>query len=233
MQNKKPFKQPSKKYHPKGLEILYEDWDILVVNKTNGLLTVSTETERQKTAQYLLNEYVRKGNSKSSARVYVVHRLDRDTSGVLVFAKSEKVKRFFQREWTNFTKIYYAVVCGTLKEKSGKITSYLVENSAQKMYSVSDPEKGKLAQTLYKVLKESAKYSLLEVRLLTGRKNQIRVHMADQGCPVAGDTKYGRQRNSAKRLCLHATSLSIVHPFSKEPMTFETEMPAYFNTLMK
>ena len=233
MQNKKPFKQPPKKYQPKGLTILHEDWDIIVVNKINGLLTVKTEMERENTAHHLLNEYVRKGNSKSNNRVHVVHRLDRDTSGVLVFAKSEMAKRFLQDEWTNFTKKYYAVVCGTLAKKEGEITSYLVENSAMKMYSVYDPTRGKLARTVYRVVKESANYSLLEIHLLTGRKNQIRVHMADKGCPVAGDKKYGAKVGSAKRLCLHAASLMIKHPFTKEEMTFESPMPTYFNGLLK
>ena len=112
------------------------------------------------------------------------------------------------------------------------ITSYLAENSAYKMYSVDDPEKGKLAKTEYSVLKESSGYSLLEIKLLTGRKNQIRVHCADQRCPVAGDKKYG-EKAGIKRLCLHAISLSIIHPFNKESLTFETKVPAFFETLLK
>jgi len=233
MQNKKPFKQPPKKFQPKGLSVIYEDWDILVVDKTNGLLTVGTETEKELTAHYLLNEYVRKGNSKSKNRVYIVHRLDRDTSGVLVFAKSEPAKRFLQDEWPNFKKKYYAVVRGTLPEKTGLITSFLAENSIHKMYSVSDPEQGKFARTGYRVLKESPEYSLLEVDLMTGRKNQIRVHLADQGCPVAGDKKYGVKDKAVKRLCLHSASLTLTHPHSKETMTFETPIPGYFNRLVR
>ncbi len=232
MQNKKPFKQPPKKFQPKGLSILYEDWDILVVDKVSGLLTVSTDRVREQTAYYLLNDYVRKGNSKSRNRVFIVHRLDRETSGILVFAKTENAKRFLQEEWQGFQKKYYAVVRGTLPEKEGLITSYLVENSAHKMYSVSDPSKGKLAKTKYSVLKESPSYSLLEIDLLTGRKNQIRVHLADKGCPVVGDKKYGEKKQSAKRLCLHSASLTLVHPFSKEKMTFETKIPSYFGTLV-
>jgi RluA family pseudouridine synthase len=229
----KPFKRPPKKYQPKGLSILYEDRDILVVDKINGLLTVSTDQVREQTAYFLLNDYIRKGNSKSRNRVFIVHRLDRDTSGVLVFAKSEDAKRYLQDEWQNVQKKYYAVVRGTLQEKEGLISSYLVENSAHKMYSVSDPRKGKLAKTEYRVLKESTNYSLLEIDLLTGRKNQIRVHMADKGCPVAGDKKYGEKEKGVKRLCLHSASISLVHPFSKEPMTFETKIPAYFESLFR
>lgn len=233
MQKKKHFKQPPRKFHPKGLTILYEDWDILVVDKACGLLTMGTETVRENTAHYLLNEYVRKGNSKSGNRVYIVHRLDRETSGVVVFAKSEKAKQFLQESWAEFEKKYYAVVCGKRPEKKGMITSFLTENSAHKMYSVADPRKGKLAKTRYRVLKESPNFSLLEIDLMTGRKNQIRVHMADQGCPVAGDKKYGEKDKRIKRLCLHAASLTLVHPFSRETMTFEAKVPAYFNALVK
>jgi len=197
------------------------------------LLTVSNETVRENTAYYLLNEYVRKGNSKSKNRVFIVHRLDRDTSGVIVFAKNADAQRFLQDEWQGFQKVYYAVVHGTLPEKEGVITSYLTENSAYKMYSVADPTKGKLAKTSYRVLKESPRYSLLEIELLTGRKNQIRVHLADKGCPVAGDKKYGVKQQGVKRLALHAASITIVHPFSKETMTFETKIPVYFKSLVK
>ena len=233
MQNKKPFKQPPRKFHPKGLSIVYEDWDILVVDKSCGLLSVGSETVRENTAHYLLNDYVRKGNSKSRNRVFIVHRLDRDTSGILVFAKSEKAKRFLQDEWAHFKKKYHAVVRGTMPEKVGEILSYLAENSIHRMYSVSDPAMGKYAKTLYRVLKESTDYSLLEIDLLTGRKNQIRVHLADQGCPVAGDKKYGVEDKGVKRLCLHAASLTLVHPFSKERMTFEAKVPGYFGSLVK
>ncbi len=187
----KKFKQPPKKYQPRGLSILYEDRDILVVDKVSGLLTVSTDRVREQTAYYLLNDYVRKGNSKSRNRIFIVHRLDRDTSGLLVFAKSEDAKRFLQDEWQSFQKKYHAVVRGSLPEKEGLLSSYLTENSAHKMYSVADPRKGKLAKTQYRVLKESSGYSLLEIDLLTGRKNQIRVLFADIGCPVAGYKKFG------------------------------------------
>jgi tRNA pseudouridine32 synthase/23S rRNA pseudouridine746 synthase/23S rRNA pseudouridine1911/1915/1917 synthase len=233
IQNKKPFKRPPKKYQPRGLTILYEDWDIIVVNKTDGLLTIKTGMGQENTAHHFLNEYVRKGNSKSKNRVFIVHRLDRDTSGILVFAKSEQAKRFLQDQWQEFQKKYYAVIRGSMAEKTGLMSSYLVENSAHKMYSVSDPGKGKLAKTEYRVLKESTTYSLLEINLLTGRKNQIRVHCADNGCPVVGDKKYGVKEPGIKRLCLHAASIAFIHPFTKEPMTFETKVPAYFETLLK
>ena len=124
MQEKKPrFKRPSKKHEPKGVSILFEDQDIIVVSKTNGLLTVSTDREKDKTAHFLLNDYVKKGNARSKNRVFIVHRLDRDTSGILVFAKNEKVKRYLQDEWAAFNKTYFAVVHGKLQEKEGVITS--------------------------------------------------------------------------------------------------------------
>ena len=231
-ESQKKFKAPPKRFQPKGLSILYEDRDILVADKINGLLTVSNEKVREKTAYYLLNEYVRKGNQKSKNRAFIVHRLDRDTSGVIIFAKNENAKRYLQDEWQGFEKKYYAVVLGTLREKEGIITSYLAENSAHKMYSVSDPGNGKLARTGYKVLRESQRYSLLEIDLLTGRKNQIRVHLSEKGHPVAGDKKYGKKERGIKRLTLHAGSLTILHPHTKEKMTFETKVPAYFESLV-
>ncbi len=228
----KKFKTPPKKYQPRGLTVLYEDRDILVVDKMCGLLTVSSEKIKENTAYYLLNEYVRKGNQKSKNRVFIVHRLDRDTSGVIIFAKNETSKHYLQQEWHQFKKTYYAVVHGTLTEKEGVITSYLAENSVHKMYSVADPGKGKLSRTSYKVLTESKEYSLLEIDLLTGRKNQIRVHLSEKGCPVVGDKKYGQKQKGIKRLSLHAASLAITHPHSKKRMVFETAIPTYFKSLI-
>jgi len=229
--NQGTFKSPPKRYHPRGLSVLYEDRDILIVDKVSGLLTISNEKVRENTAFYLLNDYVRKGNQKSRRRVFIVHRLDRDASGIMVFAKSENAKRYLQDDWHGFKKIYHAVVHGTLREKAGVITSYLAENRAHKMYSVDDPKKGKLARTGYRVLRESRKYSLLEIDLLTGRKNQIRVHLSEKGCPVVGDRKYGGKEKGIKRLALHAASITILHPHTKEKMTFKADVPAYFESL--
>ena len=231
-ERQKKFKSSPKRYQPKGLSILYEDHDILVVDKMSGLLTVSNEKVKENTAYYLLNEYVRKGNHKSRNRIFIVHRLDRDTSGVIVFAKNENAKRYLQEEWQRFKKKYYAVVHGKLPKKEGVITSYLAENRIHKMYSVDDPEKGKLARTGYKVLRESKKYSLLEIDLLTGRKNQIRVHFSEKGCPVVGDKMYGEKEKGIKRLALHAASITILHPHTKEKMFFEAKVPAYFKSLV-
>jgi len=234
LQNRKKFKIPPKRFQPKGVPVLYEDHDILVVDKRSGLLTVSNAKDKENTAYYKLTDYVRKGNKKSKNRIFIVHRLDRDTSGVIVFAKNEKAKYTLQDQWPAFKKTYIAVVCGTPSEKEGIITSYLAENSIHKMYSVNknNREKGKLAKTAYKVIKESEKYSLLEVDLLTGRKNQIRVHFAEKGFPVAGDKKYGGKAKNIKRLTLHATTLTMLHPFTKEEMTFESKVPGYFYSLV-
>jgi 23S rRNA pseudouridine1911/1915/1917 synthase len=232
MKSQKKFKQPPKRFQPKGVPVVYEDHDILVVDKRSGLLTMSTGKGGEMTAYALLTDYVRKGNPKSKNRIFIVHRLDKETSGVLVFAKTESAKRSLQENWQSFKKKYSAVVVGTLAQKEGVITSYLAENSIHKMYTVTNPEKGVLAKTGYKVLKESKHYSMLEIDLLTGRKNQIRVHFSEQSCPVAGDKKYGDKQKSAKRLTLHAASITLFHPHTKEQMTFESKVPGYFYSLL-
>lgn len=216
---------------PNGLEILYEDKDILVVDKPAGLLTVSTPTNKTRTVQYVLTDYVRKGCRKSRNRVFTVHRLDQWTSGVLIFAKSEEVKEHLQAQWKETIKKYLAVVHGRPAPKQDTITSYLAQNKAYVVYSTTDASKGKIAHTAYRVLKETGDFSLLEVQLLTGRKNQIRVHLADRGHPIVGDRKYGRPGDARKRLALHAKSISFKHPTSGRQMTFETRVPAYFNAL--
>ncbi len=223
---------PKKRHQPRGLEILYEDKDILVVDKPAGLLTVGTANNKTNTAYYKLTDYVRKGNSKSRSRIFIVHRLDQSTSGVLVFAKNEEAKFRLQREWKDTEKKYVAVVYGQLAKKEDVITSYLAESKAFIVYSTPDTAKGKLAHTAYKVLKESRQFSLLEINLLTGRKNQIRVHLADKGHPVVGDRKYGKPKDAFRRLALHSKSISFKHPASGRQMTFETRMPNYFNELV-
>ena len=221
-----------KRHLPKGLEIIYEDRDILVVDKPAGLLTVGTQTNKSRTAHYFLTDYVRKGSLKSRNRIFTVHRLDQWTSGLLIFAKSEEVKSRLQAQWKNTEKKYVAVVHGQLAKKEGIITSYLSENKAYIVYSTTDVTKGKLAHTAYKVLKETRQFSLLEINLLTGRKNQIRVHLADKGHPVVGDRKYGKAKDGYRRLALHSKSISFKHPTSGEQMTFETKVPDYFNKLI-
>ena len=233
MDNLIKIERPPKKHQPKGLPILHEDKDIIVVVKPAGLLTIGTDREKSRTAHYLLNDYVRKGNSKSRNRVYVVHRLDKDTSGVLIFAKSEQAKKFLQGTWENTEKHYLAIVHGRLTDKEGTISSYLVENKAQRVYSTLDAAKGKLSHTAYKVLKESKRFSLVDIHLLTGRKHQIRVHFAEKGHPVAGDRKYGNKEIGSKRLALHARSISFTHPFTHKLMTFDTGVPDDFMRLFR
>ncbi len=232
MKSPKKFKAPPKRFQPKGVTVLYEDQDILVVDKIHGLLTVASDNEKSKTAYFRLTDYVRRGNPKSRNRIFIVHRLDKDTSGLLVFAKTEAAKRYLQDNWQQFSKKYSAVIVGKLEKQEDTISSYLAENSIHKMYSVKNPEKGQFAQTGYKVLKQSKQYSLLEIDLLTGRKNQIRVHFAEMGHPVAGDKKYGEKQKGIKRLTLHAASLTISHPHTKQPMTFESKTPGYFYFLL-
>ena len=221
------------KFLPKGLVILHEDRDILVVDKPAGLLTVATETDKVRTVHFALTDYIRKGSAKSRKEIYVVHRLDKQTSGVLIFAKTETAKINLQGGWKNTEKHYLAVVHGKFAERSGTITSYLTENKAsQVVYATTDTAKGKLSHTAYKVLRETKRFSLLEVHLLTGRKNQIRVHLTDIGHPVVGDRKYGKENERFDRMALHAKSIAFNHPFSGKRLFFEAEVPEYFDKLV-
>jgi len=220
------------RHRPQGLTILYEDRDILVVDKAPGLLTVGTEKERTRTAYYRLTDYVRKGNAKSRKRVFVVHRLDREVSGILVFSKTAAAKTSLQDQWKETEKKYLAVVHGKLANRAGIISTYLAENRAHVVYSTSDHKKGKLSHTAYRVLKETRAFSLLEITLLTGRKNQIRVHLAESGHPIVGDKKYGERDRAHKRLALHAQSISFKHPFSGRQVAFEAPVPGYFSRLI-
>ncbi|MGK2945168.1 MAG: RluA family pseudouridine synthase [Desulfuromonadales bacterium] len=224
--------RPTRKHEPRGLTLLHEDKDLIVVEKPSGLLTIGTDRDKSRTVHYLLNDYVRKGNPKSRNRVYVVHRLDRDTSGILIFAKSVQAKQFLQEHWEQTDKHYLAIVHGRLEPKEGMISSYLAENTAQKVYSTLNAAKGKLSHTEYKVLQETKGFSLVDIHLLTGRKHQIRVHFADKGHPVAGDTKYGDGGAVSNRLALHGRSISFLHPFNGRKMTFDTGMPEDFVRLL-
>lgn len=220
------------KHLPRGMSIIHEDGDILVVDKPAGLLTMGTDREKVKTAYYALTNYIRKGYSKSRKQLFIVHRLDRDTSGVLIFAKTEAAKKALQDQWEDTTKIYLAVVHGKLAKKEGTISTYLAENKAHIAYSTSDPKKGKFSETAYRVLQETDEFSLLEIDLITGRKNQIRVHLADEGHPVVGDKKYGKGDRAHKRLALHAKSISFKHPSTGKPLVCEAEVPRYITTLV-
>lgn len=225
------MKPVPKKYQPKGFQILHEDLDLIVGNKAPGLLTVAAKWESENTVHHLLNKYVRKGNPKSHKCVYVVHRLDQGTSGILIFAKSEDVQFYLKDNWPTTIKTYYAIVHGKLAKKSGKISSYLTEDENYVIHS-NDDEKGKLAHTEYEVLKETDKFSLLKINLLTGRKNQIRVHMADLGHPLVGDSKYGKPTTPFKNLMLHSSTIEFTHPFKKTRVSYTAPVPAYFRSMI-
>lgn len=211
-------------------KVLYEDWEIIVIDKPAGLLTVATEAQRSNTAWRQVTDYLQIRNKR--ARAYVVHRLDRDTSGVLLFAKEDGLRRAFQDKWNELvvTRRYLAVVDGQPPEESGTVRSFLLENKAHIVYSAPEHRGGKEAVTHYRVLDRRRGCSLLQVDLDTGRKNQIRVHMADLGCPVVGDKKYGSKGDSPlRRLGLHAQCLSLRHPVTGKVLTFESQMPVEFS----
>ncbi len=222
----------SKRHQPKGFEILYEDRDVIVGNKSAGSLAVAALWNKEDTIHSALNAYVRKGNARSRKCVFVVHRLDQATSGVMIFAKTEQAQTFLKDNWQTTKKIYYAVVHGRLAKKSGTISSHLVEDEDYVVRSTTEAAKGKLAHTAYTVVKETDKFSLLKIDLLTGRKNQIRVHLADLRHPVVGDDKYGKKDHGRKRLALHSRSISFIHPFSGKHLSFTAEVPEYFTKLI-
>lgn len=215
----------------KNIDIIYEDKDIIVINKPSGLLTVATEKEKNKTAYHLVMEYLKKKNKNN--RIFIIHRLDKDTSGIIMFAKNERAKHLYQDNWNDIVKkrCYYAVIEGKMENKEGTIKSYLKENGNM-VYSVKD-RSGKLAITEYKVLKERKNISLLDINLKTGRKNQIRVHMKENKTPILGDLKYGEKSKLINRLALHAYKLEIVNPVTKKLLTFEINMPNEFKMLFK
>ena len=211
-----------------GLSILYEDKDIIVVNKEAGLLSIATQKEKKQTAHHQLMEYVRKEDPHN--RIFVVHRLDKDTSGVMMFAKTEQVKRKLQDTWKDSVKerSYVALVEGKVVKEKGYVSSWLKESRTNLMYSSSVKNDGQHAITHYKVIQSNENFSLLEVQLETGRKNQIRFHMQDIGHPVVGDKKYGSKQNVIRRLGLHAKVLSFKHPATGEVLVFKTDVPKSF-----
>lgn len=216
----------------KKIHILYEDDVLLAVSKPAGLLSVATDEERYNTAYRIMTDYVRRFDP--AARLFVVHRLDRDTSGVLLFAKTEDMKRALQNGWDRLVlkREYIAVVEGCPREKSGVIRSYLNESKTHRVYS-GRAETGKLAVTRYAVERTSGGYSLLRVNIETGRKNQIRAHLAELGCPVAGDKKYGARTNPIGRLALHASALELKNPFTQRAMALNSPVPPEFERLFK
>jgi len=209
-------------------EIVYEDQDIIVIDKQAGLLSIATENEKRATAYSMLSDHVKKQNKAN--KIFIVHRLDRETSGLMLFAKNEPVKRKLQDSWndTIIDRSYIAVVEGTVEKQKGVVVSYLFEDNSFKMHSSPTPGKGQRAVTHYSTLKKNKNYSLLKVNLETGRKNQIRIHMQEMGHSVAGDKKYGAVTNPLRRLGLHALQLSFIHPTTGKTLNFETAIPAAF-----
>ena len=208
-----------------NIDILYEDKDIIVINKPCGLLSISNTKEKELTAFKLVREYVRSLNPK--IYLFVIHRLDEDTSGVLMFAKNEKTKKLFQDNWNDIVKkrIYLAQVEGTIPNE-GKFHTYLKENKLGKVYSSKD-KTGKEAITLYKVLKKFKDKTLIEVNILTGRRNQIRVHFSENGNPIIGDKKYGSKVKS-NRMMLHASKLELIDPRTNKLLTISAKTPKEF-----
>ena len=214
--------------HVKGLKIIFEDSSLIVIDKEPGLLSIATDKEKERTAFRILSDQLKQ--TDPTARIFVVHRLDRDASGILMFAKSREIQQILQNAWKKdvIERSYVVVVEGRVIQDQGTITSWLKENKARVMYSSPTPDDGQKAVTHYQVLKRNDDYSLLQVRLETGRKNQIRIHMKDLGHSIIGDKKYGATQNPVNRLGLHARVLVFRHPVTGEELRFETPTPKKF-----
>lgn len=218
--------------HPR-LQLVYEDEYVVVVNKGYGLLSVSRGAVKPETTAYnIVKNYLKECDSRQ--KVFIVHRLDRDTSGLMMFAKTPEAKEAMQHNWNNMVleRKYVAVVEGNVENDEGVIRSYLGETSAHEVFSTQDPQQGKLAVTRYKVLARGQGRSLVEYSLDTGRKNQIRVHSRELGHPIVGDRRYGASQSPIGRLCLHARTLRFVHPQSRNDMNFQLPVPAKFLKLV-
>jgi 23S rRNA pseudouridine1911/1915/1917 synthase len=225
-------KNNTKEFHNDLLHIVYEDAYLLVVEKREGLLSIGTDKQKERTAHSILNEYVKRTNKQR--RVYIVHRLDKDTSGLMVFAKDEKTKITFQDYWNEIVtdRRYIAVLSGEMEQDNGMVVSWLKDNHVFITYSSMSDNGGEKAITHFNTIQRANGYSLVEFNLETGRKNQIRVHAQDLKHAVLGDTKYGNKDNPLKRLALHAFKLHFHHPVTGELMKFETPYPKEFKKLM-
>ncbi|WP_065219658.1 MULTISPECIES: RluA family pseudouridine synthase [Butyricimonas] len=217
-------------FHHSMLNIVYEDNDLIVVEKASGLLSMGTERDKTKTAYHILNDYVKSKNPRN--HVLILHRLDKETSGIMMFAKNLKTQEILQKNWNEMIleRKYVAILEGCPQEERGQVKSYITENKAFVVHSARDE---KLAITNYTVQKPNRQYSLVELNLETGRKNQIRVHMQELGNPVAGDKKYGATKDPIRRLALHAFKLHFTHPITGKEMKFETPIPSKFTSLFK
>jgi 23S rRNA pseudouridine1911/1915/1917 synthase len=216
----------------RNMRLVYEDEYLIVIDKNAGLLSMASDNEKYLTAYNILSTYVK--SQKPSNRIFIVHRLDRDTSGLMMFARSEKVQSLLQRDWKrNVTaRTYVALVEGEVTEPEGVIKSYIYESKALVMHSTPDPKRGDLAVTRFRLLKSGSEYSLLEITLETGKKNQIRLHMQEKGHSIAGDKKYGATSSPIGRLGLHASVLAFIHPVTGREMRFESKVPAKFRRMV-
>jgi 23S rRNA pseudouridine1911/1915/1917 synthase len=214
-----------------SVQIIFEDEDVIVVDKPEGLLTIATDKEKNRTLYACLFEHVK--GKKPPERLFIVHRLDREASGLLVFAKSEIAKHRLQQEFREHRagRTYIAVAEGQIARNEQTIESFLAENRMYRCYSTHDRSKGKRAITHIKVLKRLAHRTLVEVQLETGRKHQIRVHLAEQGHPIAGDRAYGSRTNPIRRLALHAAKLAFKHPRTGKQLEFVSSPPTIFASL--
>lgn len=212
----------------KKLKILYEDKYIIVVNKQGGLLTISTDNEKEKTLYHQVYEYLKQKNKNN--KVFVVHRLDKDTSGIVIFAKDIQSKAFLQNNWDRFKRNYVAVVHGHTKDKD-ILKNYLMETKTHLTYVVND-KKGKLAITEYEKVLENDKYTMLSINIKTGRKNQIRVQLANIKNPIVGDTKYGI-KDSIKKMSLVANTIEFIHPKTKKSVKIDIDIPKNIINLIK
>jgi 23S rRNA pseudouridine1911/1915/1917 synthase len=211
--------------------VLYEDDDLIAVVKPAGILTYGEKGTHGTSLYKELTDYVR-DRSKGKDRIYVVHRLDREVSGILLFAKSEKIQEMIKEHWKETEKRYYALVEGKPVNDEGVLKDWMLEGWDQKVFTLKKERPGaKMAITHYKVLKELKNNTLIEIRLETGRKHQIRVHMAEMGCPIVGDFKYGANNKVKRRIRLHAFYFSFNHPVTKQLLEFKTQMPKGFLTL--
>ncbi|MDQ2658978.1 MAG: RluA family pseudouridine synthase [Verrucomicrobiota bacterium] len=208
-----------------GMKVFHEDATLIVIDKPENLLSVASVAESEKTAYFQLTDYVRRGAAHARDRIWIVHRLDRETSGLMVFAKTEAAKRTLQAGWEQVTKRYEAVVEGALPAEQGTLESDLDETSPFKVYSAPRSEGTRHAITRYRVLGRKGKRSLVALELETGRRHQIRVQLTDAGCPIIGDEKYGAKTNPAHRLGLHACGLRFTHPETKKELNFESPLP--------
>ena len=214
--------------HPR-VKLVYEDDDVIVINKGYGLLSVRINPNKREECAYdVVRDYLKEVDPRN--RLFVVHRLDRDTSGLMMFAKTEEAQQTLRHNWNNMIleRLYVAVLEGYLEEDKGYVKSRLAENSQFVVYSTDVPGEGKLAVTHYEVLERGHGYTLAQFSLDTGRKNQIRVHASELGHPIAGDRKYGAESSPIHRLALHAQTLRFAHPITRKDMHFQTPIPATF-----